>query len=199
MTKLMINNNDNDNILSYPIKSDSYANIGNVLDEWIRFSSYLKPEELLYLNELNSKSLNELTVQEIEQYLKIKKQIAMSKLFVKYKNRNCTKEEHDQVIAFMDTSLKSFMKERLTEAEIKKSYILLVEFEKMSKSELNEYIDKQMNHYDNLNIFEAYILYKVREIKYNRDNNEYYDKIRSSQIERENNLRKSLIRDFGLR
>ena len=197
MTKLMINNNDN--ILSYPIKSDSYANIGNVLDEWIRFSSYLKPEELLYLNELNSKSLNELTVQEIEQYLKIKKQIAMSKLFVKYKNRNCTKEEHDQVIAFMDTSLKSFMKERLTEAEIKKSYILLVEFEKMSKSELNEYIDKQMNHYDNLNIFEAYILYKVREIKYNRDNNEYYDKIRSSQIERENNLRKSLIRDFGLR
>ena len=45
----------------------------------------------------------------------------------------------------------------------------------------------------------AYILYKVREIKYNRDNNEYYDKIRSSQIERENNLRKSLIRDFGLR
>ena len=69
----------------------------------------------------------------------------------------------------------------------------------MSKSELNEYIDKQMNHYDNLNIFEAYILYKVREIKYNRDNNEYYDKIRSSQIERENNLRKSLIRDFGLR
>lgn len=197
MTKLIIN--DNEDILLYPVKSDSFANISNVLDEWIRFLSYLKPEELLYLNELNSKILNELTTQEIEQYLKIKKQRAMSELFVKYRNRDCTKEEHDQVIKFMDNSLKSFMRERLTEEEIKKSYILLGEFEQMSKSELNEYIDKQKNNYYNLNVFEAYILYEVREISYNRDNSELNDRIRSNQIERENKLRKSLIRDYGLR
>lgn len=197
MTKLIINNNED--ILLYPVKSDSFANISNVLDEWIRFLSYLKPEELLYLNELNSKILNELTTQEIEQYLKIKKQRAMSELFVKYRNRDCTKEEHDQVIKFMDNSLKSFMRERLTEEEIKKSYILLGEFEQMSKSELNEYIDKQKNNYYNLNVFEAYILYEVREISYNRDNSELNDRIRSNQIERENKLRKSIIRNYGLR
>lgn len=197
MTKLIINNNED--ILLYPVKSDSFANISNVLDEWIRFLSYLKPEELLYLNELNSKILNELTTQEIEQYLKIKKQRAMSELFVKYRNKDCTKKEHDQVIKFMDNSLKSFMRERLTEEEIKKSYILLGEFEQMSKSELNEYIDKQKNNYYNLNVFEAYILYEVREISYNRDNSELNDRIRSNQIERENKLRKSLIRDYGLR
>lgn len=197
MTKLIINNNED--ILLYPVKSDSFANISNVLDEWIRFLSYLKPEELLYLNELNSKILNELTTQEIEQYLKIKKQRAMSELFVKYRNRDCTKEEHDQVIKFMDNSLKSFMRERLTEEEIKKSYILLGEFEQMSKSELNEYIDKQKNNYYNLNVFEAYILYEVRKISYNRDNSELNDRIRSNQIERENKLRKSIIRNYGLR
>ena len=123
----------------------------------------------------------------------------MSELFVKYRNRDCTKEEHDQVIKFMDNSLKSFMRERLTEEEIKKSYILLGEFEQMSKSELNEYIDKQKNNYYNLNVFEAYILYEVREISYNRDNSELNDRIRSNQIERENKLRKSIIRNYGLR
>lgn len=197
MSKLVINNNDN--MLMYPVKSESSANISTVLDEWIRFSSYINPEEVLLLNELNNKTIEQLSTEEIEIYLKIKEQIEISELFIKYKNRNCSKEEHDRVVKYMDISLRYFMQEKLTKEEIEQSYEMLSEFRKKTKSELIEYIDRQMVNYDNLTILEAYILYEVKEIKYNKDNIELNDIIRNEQIERKNNLRKSLLKDYGIR
>lgn len=197
MSKLIINNNED--MLLYPVKSDSFANLSNVLDCWIKFLSYFKIEELLYLSEMNNRNLSELTMEEVERYLKIKNQKIMLNLFVKYKNRNCTREEHDQVIKFMNNSLKVFMKERLTEEELKKSYVLLAEFRQMSKSELDEYINKQESRYDNLSVLEAYVLYEVKEIRYIKNSSEMDDSIRDEQVIKENSLRKSLVRYFGLR
>ena len=194
MSKLIINNNVD--VLLYPLKS-SPANSDTTLDEWIRFSSYIKPEELLFLNKLNSKPIDQLTTDEIGKYHKFKELKMMPQLFKKYKDRNCSKEEYDRVIKYMDNSLETFMRDRLTEEEVQQSYKLLSQFRKMSILELDEYIEKQMINYNNLTLLEAYILYEVKEIKYFKMNGEVIEKIRNEQIERHNDLVRSLIRDYG--
>ena len=67
-----------ENQMLYPVCSNSYANIDHTLDEWIRFLSYIKPEDKEFLNELNCRSLDELTTDEIKRYLKIKEQKTFS-------------------------------------------------------------------------------------------------------------------------
>jgi len=194
----VIENNVNNDVLLYVVKSYSPANIDNVLDEWIRFLSYIKSEELLFINELERKKIELLTTAELEQYSKIKNKKEMAKLFIKYKNKDCSREEYDIVLKYMDNQLEKFMQDSLTEEEIKHSNKILFEFSKMSQFELKDYIDNQMINYDSLTILEAYILYKVKEIKYNKENNEVIDKIKSDQIERQISLKKSLIRDYAI-
>ena len=49
MSKLIINN---DISLKYPVVCDSYANMNNALDIWIKFSNYLTDEELLFMQKI---------------------------------------------------------------------------------------------------------------------------------------------------
>ena len=184
--------------MSYIVPVSYGSNIEDTLNEWIRFSSYLKPKELAFFKEVSKKQINQLTPNEIKKYNKIQNQKKLSKLFIKYKNQTCNQEEYDQVSKFMENSLESFMEKRLTKGEIKKSYTILSEFKKLSIETLNEYIDEQMRKYKELSLFEAYILYKVKIIRYNKVNNETNDKIFNDKMEKGNNLRKKLIKDYGL-
>ena len=184
--------------MSYIVPVSYGSNIEDTLNEWIRFSSYLKPKELAFFKEVSKKQINQLTPNEIKKYNKIQNQKKLSKLFIKYKNQTCNQEEYDQVSKFMENSLESFMEKRLTKGEIKKSYTILSEFKKLSIETLNEYIDEQMRKYKELSLFEAYILYKVKIIRYNKVNNETNDKIFDDKMEKDNNLRKKLIKDYGL-
>lgn len=83
------------------------------------------------------------------------------------------------------------MNKRLTKEEIEQANKLLIEFNKMLKPELIKYIDKQIIKYDKLTILEAYILYKVKEIEYNKEISELNNKIRDEQIERNIALKRS--------
>lgn len=196
MAKLKLNYKENS--MSYIVPVSYGSNIEDTLNEWIRFSSYLKPKELAFFKEVSKKQINQLTPNEIKKYNKIQNQKKLSKLFIKYKNQTCNQEEYDQVSKFMENSLESFMEKRLTKGEIKKSYTILSEFKKLSIETLNEYIDEQMRKYKELSLFEAYILYKVKIIRYNKVNNETNDKIFNDKMEKGNNLRKKLIKDYGL-
>ncbi len=196
MAKLKLNYKENS--MSYIVPVSYGSNIEDTLNEWIRFSSYLKPKELAFLKEVSKKQINQLAPNEIKKYNKIQNQKKLSKLFIKYKNQTCNQEEYDQVSKFMENSLESFMEKRLTKGEIKKSYTILSEFKKLSIEILNEYIDEQMRKYKELSLFEAYILYKVKIIRYNKVNNETNDKIFNDKMEKGNNLRKKLIKDYGL-
>lgn len=187
-----------ENQMLYPVCSNSYANIDNTLTEWIRFLSYIKPEDKEFLNELNGRSLDELTTDEIKRYLKIKEQKTMAELFTKYRNKDCTKKEHDSVYSYMKNSLRDFMKSRLTGDELNKSREILEKFRAKEVPELKSYIKSKMNNYADLTLVEAYILYEVKEIEYYKKENETNSKIRNRQKERESTLRKSLIKDYGL-
>lgn len=187
-----------ENQMLYPVCSNSYANIDHTLDEWIRFLSYIKPEDKEFLNELNCRSLDELTTDEIKRYLKIKEQKTMAELFTKYRNKDCTKKEHDSVYSYMKNSLRNFMKSRLTEDELNESREILEKFRAKEVPELKSYIKSEMNNYADLTLVGAYILYEVKEIEYYKKENETNSKIRNRQKERESTLRKSLIKDYGL-
>lgn len=56
-----------------------------------------------------------------------------------------------------------------------------------------------MSNYNNLTLVDAYILYEVKEIRYNKKTDELNNKIRNDQIERQINLKKNLVKDYGLR
>lgn len=188
-----------ENNLLYPVSSLSHANIDHTLDEWIRFLSYVSPDDESFLNKLNDKSLEQLTTDEIKKYLKIKEQKTMADLFIKYKNKACTRKEHDSVYKYMKNSLEDFMKSKLTENELNESCKTLAVFRKKEILELEDYIKDKMSNYNSLTLVDAYILYEVREIRYNKKADEINNKIRNDQIERQINLKKNLVKSYGPR
>lgn len=183
------------NILLYPIKSDSLANLHNALEIWIKFSKHLKPEEISLLKELDQIPISLVSRKNIEKYLEIKKQIDMSELLIKYKNRTCTCEEHEQVSEYLNQSLKKFVKNRLTEEELKLSNKCISKLE--TKQQLQEYIDANENNYEKLSICEAYTLFRAKEKKYRMNEQQLNEDIKNNQLENCNRLRKSLARDYG--
>ena len=126
---------------------------------------------------------------------RIKKQIEISKLLLKYKEKQCTKEEYDQVVEFMHTSLKNFVDNRITDEE--KSMAKLIVSNLTTKQDLKEYIESNEGRYDSLNILTAYTLFIVKEKLYNIDHNELNKKIIIEKRNRELNLIRSLARDYG--
>lgn len=188
-----------ENKLLYPVSSLSHANIDHTLDEWIRFLSYVSHDDESFFNKLNGKSLEQITKDEMKRYLKIKEQKLMADLFIKYKNKDCIKKEHDCVCEYMRNSLEDFMRSRLTEDELNESYKTLAIFRKKEIPELEDYIKDKMSNYNNLTLVNAYILYEVREIRYNKKTDEINNKIINKQKVQEKILRKSLVKDYGLK
>ena len=77
MAKLKLNYKENS--MSYIVPVSYGSNIEDTLNEWIRFSSYLKPKELAFLKEVSKKQINQLTPNEIKKYNKIQNQKKLSK------------------------------------------------------------------------------------------------------------------------
>ena len=181
--------------LHYPVKCDSEANINRALDIWMKFANYLKDEELLFMDELNNKKLNNLSQTELDEYHRIKNQLEFSKLLLKYKNKSCTKEEHDFVSKYMDKSLRNFVESKISKEQQEIAQKIVSEL--FEKKQLEQYIELKQEQYDSLNINESYILFIAKEKKYNEIQKETTEKIRNEQLERVIRLRKNLIRDYG--
>lgn len=181
--------------LYYPVKCDSEANINNALDIWMKFSNYLTTEELLFMDGLKNKELNAFSQTELDKYHRIKKQLDFSNLLLKYKNKSCTREEHNFVSQFMNTSLKEFVKSKVTKEQQESSKRIISNL--FEKKELEQYIELQQEQYDALSIYEAYVLFIAKEKKYNEIQKETTEKIRNEQLEGAIRLRKNLIRDYG--
>ncbi len=180
--------------LSYTVVGDSYAN-NNTLDIWIKFSGYLKNDELMFMESLKNKDINKISQMELDKYYKIKTQLNMCELFKKYKLRECTKEEHDLVFNYMNNnSLTKFVNDRMTEYEIKDANNYALSFR---KNEAKIFVETYENKYDHLNVYDAYVLFIIKDNLYKVEQKELNDKIRYEQHQREIHLIKSLIRDYG--
>lgn len=184
------------NYLLYPVSCDSYPNISNALEIWIKFTSNFSKKEIDYINELNQFPINLIQVDKIQKYSKIREKMELSKLLVKYKNRDCTQEEHDKVVNYMhNTSLSNLVNSRVSEEEKGKASLILNDFETIE--DLKKYIESKENDYTELSIYDAYVLFYAKEKLYNIKQSELNDKIKNEQKERISNLKRSLTRDYG--
>ena len=176
--------------LLYPVKCELYANLDNELDIWIKFTSYLKPDEAILLENKDVNSIQK------NEYLRIKNQLMISRLLLKYKNKNCSKEEYDLVTNFMNSmSLQTLIETKLTEEEIELASKNISKLETVEQ--LEEYIESQQKKFEDLDAYESYVLLKVKEKLYNINQRKTKDQIRIEQARRTGNLIKGLIRDYG--
>lgn len=194
MAKIIISSNDK---LTYPVVCDSHANINNCLEIWIKFINHFKVEEIELMHKLEGKDISKFTLDEMEEYYRVRKQKEIASLFVKYKNRTCTKEEHDEVLDYMNMSLSTFIANRLTNEElneVSKRIAMLSD-----NNSLEEYISTYDKKYDSLNVVEAYTLFRAKEKVYNQKQAELNEQIRIETSLRNQHLLKSLARDFGIK
>lgn len=71
--------------LLYPVRGIEYLNVDSDIDIWIKFTSYLKPDETALLEKLENKNHDSIQRSEINEYSRIKNQLMISELFLKYK------------------------------------------------------------------------------------------------------------------
>lgn len=182
--------------LLYPVRCGEYANLDNPIDIWIKFTNYLKSDEKALLEKLGNKSLDSIQISEINEYSRIKNQLMISELFLKYKNKNCSKEEYDIVTRFMDSmSLQTLIETKLTEEEIELASKSISKLETIEQ--LEEYIESQQKKFEELSAYESYVLLKAKEKIYNLKQRKVKEQIRIEQTRRADNLVKGLIRDYG--
>ena len=183
---------------SYVTITDSYAN-KNTLDIYIKFMSCLEDDELKFLESLKDKDIFSLSQIDLDKYYRIRTQLNMTELLKKYKNRECTKEEHDRVIEYMENNpLKTFVRSKISINDKYKAQKFIENLSNESKESSKKYIELQESKYDELSIYDSYVLFELKEYLYNIEQNELNDRIRKESLERETKLRKSLIRDYGL-
>ena len=183
---------------SYGTITDSYAN-KNTLDIYIKFMSCLEDDELKFLESLKDKDIFSLSQIDLDKYYRIRTQLNMTELFKKYKNRECTKEEHDRVIEYMKNNpLIDFVRNKIDINYKCKAQKFIENLFNESRETIKKYIELQESKYDELSIYDSYILFELKEHLYNLEQNELNDRIRKESVEREKKLRKSLIRDYGL-
>ena len=77
----------------------THANIG--IDIWIKFTSHFKEAEIKFLERMKNNVFN-MSIDEIDLYTRLTNQSKMADLLKKYKERKCTKKEHDIVKKFMN-------------------------------------------------------------------------------------------------
>ena len=171
----------------------THANID--IDIWIKFAGHFKNSELKFLDECKKKDIDDMTAEELDRYTKLSKQNKLANLFKKYKDKNCTKEEHDAVKKFMENhELDKFVSSRMTKEEKATTDKLI---SKLTKDELKEFIDTNKDNYGNLSVFDAYVLFMAKEELYDIQTMEHVENTMKRQAEDAQHLRMKLERDFG--
>ena len=182
--------------LLYSVRCGECVYLDNPIDICIKFTSYLKPDETALLEKLGNKSLDSIQRNKINEYSRIKNQLMISELFLKYKNKDCSKEEYDLVTNYMNsTSLQSLIQTKLTEEESELASKFVSKLETIEQ--LKEYIESQQKKFEELSAYESYVLLKAKEKIYNLKQRKVKEQIRIEQAKRTDNLVKGLIRDYG--
>ena len=181
----------------YSIRGDLAIKFEYLMPTWERFANHYKEDEIEFLNKLKDKSVLDLTLEELEQYKKLKLQMELAKLLPKYREHNCTQEEHDIVSNFFDEySISAFMKSRLTDEEFNSSIRALAS---IKEDELSDFIQHNEEKFNDLSVQDTYTLYLASSrLKVIRDK-DLNDRIRRESYERDQALIRSLNKDYGIR
>ena len=147
--------------------------IGNVNPyiEWIKWLSYVPKFQKKRIQELNSKTVEELTFEELDEIRTYKNQIRMLGLFKIYKTDKISKDEYMEVYDFMvNRSIEELMLSKLSLEELRYAKDQIQYFSQISSKELRKKVNEEQkaDNYEKLSMKDAYILHIISRINYKR-------------------------------
>lgn len=171
------------------------TNVNIDIDIWIKFASHFKDGEIELMEKYRNYRVDDIPSECLDKFIKLSKQNKIANLMIKYKDRKCSKEEHDIVKKFMfNHNLETFVASRMTKEEKNMAQKLI---DDLSVEELKTYINENKDNYENLSVFDAYVLFIAKEKLHDINAIQHAEETMRRQAEAAQHLRKSLIRDFG--
>ena len=130
--------------------------------EWLKWLSYIPEFEKNKLEELKSKKVEDLEIEELEFLLKYKENKKMAKLFEIIINSKGTKEEELEVYDYKKShSINDLMLSKLTKEELEYVKEKITEYiNNFSKEEIREKVENEIKDevYKDLSMVDSYIL-----------------------------------------
>lgn len=151
-----------------------YGASGNISPdiEWIKWLNYEPEFEKRRIEYLSSKNTTELSLQELEEISRYRKNKDMANLFKIYGTSECSKEEAKQVYEYMqNTSIEELMLNKLTADEICYAKQEILKLSEMPEEQLRTKVkeEQQRDKYAQLSMVDSYILHIISNIDYARD------------------------------
>ena len=139
--------------------------------EWIKWLSYVPTFQQLRIKELNSKKIEDVSLEELDEIRNYKKQKRMSKLFRIYGSSDISKEEYMEVYNYMvNQSIDELMLSKLTSEELKYAREQIKYYSQISKEELRKKAktEQKEDNYKKLSMVDSYILHMISKIDFSR-------------------------------
>lgn len=176
------------------IVGDVTGNV-NPYIEWIKWLEY-EPEFLkLRIQELTSKEIENLSLDELEEIKKYKFQERILKLFKRYGTKYISKDGYMEVYDYMSNNkIEDLMLSKLTKEELISAKEQIKYYSKIPHKELTEKvrIEKEEETYKKLSMVDSYILHMICRIDYRRNmiklDNEINEQIRQNDSMRSKSL-----------
>ena len=165
--------------------------IGNVNPyiEWIKWLSYVPEFQRKRINELNNKTVEDLTIEELDEIRAYKNQVRILKLFKIYGTNQISKDEYMEVYDFMvNQSIDKLMLSKLTSEELKYAKAQIKYFSQIPSEELRKKVSEEQKKeiYQNLPMVDSYILHIISKVDFLRNmarlNSEIEARLRENDI-----------------
>ena len=171
--------------------------IGNVdpYIEWIKWLSYVPEFQKARIQKLNSKVVEELTLEELDEVRAYKSQIRMLELFKRYGTDQISKDEYMEVYDFMvNQSINKLMLSKLSSKELKYAKDQIQHFSQISSEELREKVnaEQKKDNYENLSMVDSYVLHIISRVDFTRNMTRLYSEIEAQLRENDAMMQRSL-------
>lgn len=137
--------------------------------EWTKWLSYVPEFQKERIQELNSKRMEEMTLEEVEELEKYKNQNRMLGLFKIYSTSKISKDEYMEVYDYMaNQSIDELMLSKLSSEELKYAKDQIQYFNQIPREELRKKVteEQKADNYENLSMVDSYVLHIISRINY---------------------------------
>ncbi len=171
--------------------------IGNVdpYIEWIKWLSHVPEFQKVRIQELNSKRVEEMTLEEKDELRAYKSQIRVLGLFKIYGTGEISKDEYMEVYDFMvNQSIDELMLSKLSSEELRYAKDQIQYFSEIPSEELREKVNEEQktDNYEHLSMVDSYILHIISRVNFARSmaklNSEIEAQLRENDAMRQRSL-----------
>ena len=128
--------------------------------EWIKWLSYVLEFQKARIQELNSKTVAELTLDELDEIRAYKRQIRMLSLFKIYGTSEISKKEYMEVYDFMvNQSIDELMLSKLSSGELRYAKGQIQYFSQIPSEKLRKKVNEEQkaDSYEKLSMVDSYV------------------------------------------